>query len=312
MQFYIIYTPHTIANLHLILLSLIENTSIKIIAVGNGLGSNEMDMLSAFEQFGSDRFGYVGVSEQRVLSHPEVLMRLYKECNGDVFAFMDSDVFAFSDFVEEVNDSVVLGNNVFSGAPLWADTHVVPIKGKKAAGRFLVDQNGYCLGGTYFSIYNKAGLDAAMDRFDIDFSHREWSDLKTYEKNILTKKGLVYDRYDNAKVLNVLLDEIGHPSVYMPLTQTCHFGGLSRYMSFISRNDQRLERHKLKRKGQQKMREMDQFMAEALDQINRVGTFEERHAFLKESKGHVVKKALEECVRLRTIHIDMIKEAGLC
>lgn len=292
MNFNIIYTPNTVRPLALFLLSLLDRTSIGLTAVVNGCDKSETDLLEKLLELFSERTELRVFSSGEMHRHPDVLNALQRENEDELFAFMDSDIMAYGNVVPEI-DAIMTGNAAFfSGKPVWLKSTTMPAHRDKAAGRFMLDKDGFCLGGTYFAVYVNKAIDEVKEKYGIDLGHYWWKDLDKDVREVLSSQEREYVRYDNAKVLNILLQHLGHPCRYEALDSISHFGGLSRYNTVLSRDAAKMDRHLNAREEQRDMLRMTRYMSEALAYIN--GKAREPHT--KEVKNHFAYEAVQKMI----------------
>jgi len=101
---------------------------------------------------------------------------------------------------------------------------------------------GFDLGCTYFSIYNKSALDTFVSKTAIDFRKYKWAPRqvhpelpKVYKKMIENKKAKAKG-YDSGKVLNIVYQLEGNSVCYEEADHLWHLGGTSTYFSLAERN----------------------------------------------------------------------------
>lgn len=293
------------------LLSFIDKTSMKFVLVSNGCDDKEWDILKGLAEIFNTRLEARRISKLEVLNHPEVLNLLFEEHHEPYFAFMDSDILTCDDISDRLNAEMVDSTAIFSAAPIWSESPIVPDGHLQASGRYLLDRDGYCLGGTYFAIYRTSHVSKVMETWKIGFENQRFDALSEEIKLVLERANRIFKRYDNAKVINILLQDEGLICKYMEFDGMYHFGGLSRFMTFISKSEKRMERHIEKRKGQKKMRQIGMVMATCLDEINLTGSYSTSHFKATTELGLKIKNSLDRCKALRIKYAEKIDQLGL-
>lgn len=311
MQFNIIYTPYTVRPLNLFLVSLIHNTTVNLRLVSNACPPDEVDLLHGLASLAPDRVRVLVHPTSTMLPHPDLLNELQEAESGEYFAFMDSDILAYGDIRPLLDAHLQQHAAVFSGSPIWADRPVLGKNQPKAGGRFMITEDGFCLGGTYFAIYDNARVKHIRSTYGMSFSHSDWGDLPVDIQDIIRQMGLEKERYDNAKVLNILLQHAGHSCTYTEELPIIHYGGLSRYFTVLSRQEAAMANHKANRSGQEKMRLQAEYLAKALLDIQRdkpVPPAADSSGFELSAS---IRESLEQCFTLRQIYRTQLQQIGL-
>ena len=83
--------------------------------------------------------------------------------------------------------------------------------------------DGYCLGGTYFAIYKNQILSEIRSENSSGFQRIKWAEINPDTKSYLTSLGLRKERFDNGKMLNILLQKQGHSCTFIPCDSIIHF-----------------------------------------------------------------------------------------
>ena len=199
--------------------------------------------------------------------HYEVLDTLQVQTDESYFAFMDSDIMALGNFEDQLLSELTETQAVFSARPIWSPDVIRPEGRKKAGGRFMLDRDGFCLGGTYFACYDNAVLNDLRLKEGVGFGFKWWDELSAEHQKKIDGMGRRFERYDNSKVINLLLQANGASCRYMECDEICHFGGMSRFGSVLSKDEERMRWHEKHRSGQRDMRLIAGFMSSAIDCI---------------------------------------------
>ena len=116
-----------------------------------------------------------------------------------------------------------------SGKELWSDSNVLPEGHIGLNGEYFFRADGYVFGSPHFAIYDRQGLDATLERWGIGFASGS-ADLPPDGQALLEAKGLAYWMFDTAKLVNIMLQEDGHPLVHQEHDALVHVGGLLHYL----------------------------------------------------------------------------------
>ncbi len=311
MQFNIIYTPYTVRPLNLFLISLIHNTSIRLRLVSNACPPDEVDLLHGLAALAPERISVLVHPTTVMLPHPVLLNELQEMETGQYFAFMDSDILALGDIQPFLENLLQENAAVFSGSPVWADSPVLPDNHPKAGGRFMITEEGFCLGGTYFAIYDNAQVKHIRSAYGMSFSHSDWADLPTDIQDIIRQMGLQKERYDNAKVLNILLQHAGQTCIYTETLPIIHYGGLSRYLTVLDRHEEAMAYHKANRSGQEKMRLQAEYLAKALLAIQQDKPVPPMPRDAQSDTADTIRQSLDHCIQLRQHYRTALQQIGL-
>ncbi|MBK7344741.1 MAG: hypothetical protein IPJ06_17590 [Saprospiraceae bacterium] len=311
MQFNIIYTPYTVRPLNLFLVSLIHHTSVRLQLVSNACPRDEVDLLHGLASLAPERVEVLIHPSSTMLPHPVLLNELQEIEVGPYFAFMDSDILACGDIQPILTTFLQDYSAVFSGSPIWADRPVLARDQPKAGGRFMITEDGFCLGGTYFAIYNNEHVNRIRKAFGMSFNHSDWDDIPSDIQQIIRQMDLVKERYDNAKVMNILLQHEGHSCTYTEDLPIVHYGGLSRYLTVLSRQEAAMAYHKEHRGGQQKMREQAEYLAQALLDIHDDKPIPPPGHRMSSTLSSTIRESLEECFSLRQEYRTVLQQIGL-
>ncbi|MCF8238483.1 MAG: hypothetical protein K9I85_10035 [Saprospiraceae bacterium] len=311
MQFNIIYTPYTVRQLNLFLISLIRNTSVQLRLVSNACPPDEVALLHGLAALAPERVSVLVHPTSDMLPHPVLLNELQEMETGKYFAFMDSDILAMSDIQPFLEDLLQENAAVFSGSPVWADSPVLSNDHPKAGGRFMVTEDGFCLGGTYFAIYRNAEISEIRNNSGMTFSNYEWAAIPSDIQHIIRQMGIQKERYDNGKVLNILLQHAGYRCVYTEEGPILHYGGLSRYLTVLSRQEKAMAYHKAHRGGQEKMRLQAEYLAQALLAIQQDKPVPKMPLSAASDTSKTIRKSLDHCIQLRQHYRTALQQIGL-
>ena len=116
-----------------------------------------------------------------------------------------------------------------SGKELWSDSSVLPEGHIGLNGEYFFRGDGYVFGSPHFAIYDRQGLDATLERWGIGFASGS-ADLPPDGQALLEEHGLAYWMFDTAKLVNIMLQEDGHPLVHQEHDALVHVGGLLHYL----------------------------------------------------------------------------------
>ena len=137
-----------------------------------------------------------------------------------------------------------------------------------------------------------------MNRYSIGFSNAWWEEIPESIQVILKKMGRRFERYDNGKILNLLIQYHGHNCTFTDDLPICHFGGMSRFNSVLRKDIEKMREHEVSRSGQKDMRMIASFMSEAIEPLLVGRDVDFPDEILKHSAFKEVKASIEECIRL--------------
>jgi hypothetical protein len=232
LQFNVIFTPGTVRDFRLFTLSLLQSTrDTAFRLVANGCSPGEIALLRALCA-NYDRLSLLEFPSQRVAAHAEVIDDLFRRETAVNFCFMDSDILATGDFVEELTFLRSTYQGVFSGRNLWVmpDETVLTADIPRVGGYYSHTPSGLCLGGTYCAIYDRAVLETFLDGLQAAFPiwHKQvWHNIPAAYRHQLASVDLQRSWFDTAKVLNALLQCNGYTLKFVDSSHVHHIGGLS-------------------------------------------------------------------------------------
>lgn len=232
-KFNIIYTPNTVKYLIPFAKSIVKHNDIYIRLVSNNCTNEELKILNDETEI-NPNFLFHKIDTKTTLAHHEVLNQLFELDNDDFFAFMDSDIFCNGSFMSTFFNSLQNNSTVFSCKPISISPKIPEIN--KLQGRHFHDNNNNLIGGSYFAIYKRKDIMKIMNSLDFLFDRKNWSDLKPTTTSQLKLAGMVYEKYDTAKLLNFALRENGFKLNYLEHQNLFHIGGLSWNNSLIGKN----------------------------------------------------------------------------
>lgn len=238
LKFNIIYTPDSVAQLHVLVLSLLEHTDFEFRLVSNGCKRAEAKRLEAFCDT-NDRLEYYHyitmptrqLREWKQAPHGMVLNKLQRMETSDYFAFLDSDLFAIGELTTETILTDLKGHAaVCSGSPLWATAsdQTAPSRPNRFNDPQNVTDTGLCIGSSYFAVYDNRILTAVMKsskaKFDV---YRKQTSVQKRNHATVERLDVGAEIYDTGKYLNIVLQANGHPVRMRNEYPVRHIGGMS-------------------------------------------------------------------------------------
>ncbi|MCP4756486.1 MAG: hypothetical protein GY866_36945 [Proteobacteria bacterium] len=228
LEFNIIYTKGTVGPLSFFVWSLLKWSDCSFRLVSNGcLAPEERFLRRLCDQ--NNRLEYWTIPTKSCLPHGQVLNYLQTMTRSDFFCFMDSDIFATSDFESRLTGFLKEHTGIFSCAPIWitANDAILPESFRIMSGTHNRSENGVCLGGTFFAIYDNHALTNFIQETGIGFNGYRWSEIPPQFREELSSIRIVKDVYDTGKLLNLLLTNRDHKLIYENSPALCHIGGIS-------------------------------------------------------------------------------------
>ncbi len=228
LMFYILYTPDTVHFLLGLAQTLLVDPQIKLCLVANGCRRAEIALLERF-CLAHPACQTMVLSQTEVLPHGLAMEKLLQACQEEYFCFMDSDILASDPFLASFLPHLAGYSALISCAPVWntpADL-TLPDKMNKLDGRYLFDQAGSSLGGTYFAIYHRQTLLKVLNETGISLHWQEWDQIPAPVQAELELAGLRFEWYDTTKVLTLLYRLRGLGLKYIDCPALHHLGGLS-------------------------------------------------------------------------------------
>jgi len=227
--FNIPFVPGTVRHLQPFTLSLLlHSRDCRFRLVSNGCRPDENDRLMQLAK-SSDRFEFLRLPWDRVQPHGRALHVLHEGERSRVFAFMDSDIFATGAFQDDFRD--VLGEcaAVFSCPPVWSNQQVeqLPEGFRVISGVCNRLHDGFCVGGSYFAVYDNRVLTDCLRETGITLERYYWDDVPSAVQEELQSQH--HDRlvYDTTKLVNILLGHRGFACRFVASPALVHVGGIS-------------------------------------------------------------------------------------
>lgn len=237
LQFNIIYTPGTVQYLSLFVWSLLENLDCSFRLVSNGCLPPEQRYLQRLCQQ-HPRLEFWTIPTKSCLPHGLALNYLQALNQSNWFCFLDSDVLATGNFLQEIPPELDQYAGIFSGAPIWITKtdEMLPQTFQIMSGLHNRTDTGLCLGSSFFAIYNNRVLTELTQSTGIGFEEYKWQQIPAIYQKQLTQMGLAKQAYDTGKLLNLLLLARGDRLIYRDLPSLCHIGGIS-FLPFYQTGD---------------------------------------------------------------------------
>ena len=231
LTFHIIFTQGTVRHLRLFTLSLLKWLPCSFRLVANGCEPKETEMLEQFCQC-HPRLEFFPLSVEDRHTHADALNVLQQRETSPYFCFMDSDILATGPFLQEILPLMQDYCAVFSGRPIWLEKghNVMPTgsnDGKRFRGHYNLAHDGWVPGSSFFAIYDNITLNQFIADTGIGFNRYNWQRIPEQYHALLEKAKLKFERYDTAKVLNLLLQLRGETMCYIEPDGLAHLGGFS-------------------------------------------------------------------------------------
>lgn len=223
----IIYTPDTVKHLWLLTLSILKNCDNNIRIIANGCSDKEVEFLTT-QCIYETRFEFCQISNSITLPHHSILNQIYDYDKDEKhFCFIDSDILATSNFIDSFLPFLKNNAGVFSCTPFWSSSNKIESLNRNLHGRYFYTKNNLTVGGSYFAIYNRSDLDEIFQNEEIKFDRFTKEELSKRHLAILTELDEIYDYYDTAKVLNLLLLYYNKNLLVLQNENLIHLGGHS-------------------------------------------------------------------------------------
>jgi len=226
LNFYIIYTPDTFSLLSAAIKSLLMYSPYRFTLVANGLDDSELTDLIGFANQNS-RLDFLDLPGNVIVPHGTALMHLLQLHDEDYFCFADSDIFATTDFSEELNQ-LVSEYDVFSSCrPLEWTTK--PSK-NGYRGHNWISPSGLKLAMTYFSVYKTGLLRMVLDKYKISLErYMRQEQVPINIQQLISKIDQHNWKFNTAKLANLLQAIEGMRLFNQDINGLIHLGGISRY-----------------------------------------------------------------------------------
>lgn len=221
----IVYVGDTVPGLLPFLDTLIRHTAWRFRLVANGCDEIGLAALERVAGEHADRIDVHVVSTGRVVQHGEVLDRLLELETGQLFCFVDSDVFARGPV--DLAELVPAGGELmrWSGLPVFhgGETPVRPAYHRRVVHGFVRLADGTPLTGTYVACYRTAAVRDVIARHGVGFSFVRWDRLPPDVRAVLARRGLDRRFYDTGQLIGLLFEGGPNPS-YRQIPSLVHVG----------------------------------------------------------------------------------------
>ena len=227
-QFNIVYVPGTVRLLVPFVFGLLEWSGCSFRLVANGCSPEEVGLLQRLCSRNL-RLDFLALPFEKTVEHGQALSHLQSLEQSDHFCFMDSDILATGDFMNQFIPHLDRHTGVFSCSSIcYRDAEKVLLaSSRRVFGRYHTTEQGVCLGSTYFAIYDNLTLTRVIKSEGIDFNRYRWVDIRPCHQASLAKIGLDRQWYDTGKLLNLLLLIQGKSLVFVETPALLHIGGMS-------------------------------------------------------------------------------------
>lgn len=230
--FNVVWTGEVFHHLQLFVASLIEHSDAQFRFVANACPPGQID---AMERFAARHPGrvveVVEVSSQVMLRHGEALDEVFRtRDDGELFCLIDPDIQATGPFLAMFDELLAHHDAVTSGKEVWSDHNIRPEAHPGVNGEYFFDQDGYVFGSPHLAVYRRAALVDTLQRWGVGFGSTG-KDLPDAARDRLAEAGRGYWVYDTAKVVNILLQEDGHPLCHQEHPDLLHIGGVSHFLA---------------------------------------------------------------------------------
>lgn len=224
----IIYTPGTVRYLTFFVYSLLHWSDCSFRLVANGCSQEEAHELQRFCRQ-STRLAFYRLPTSKIMPHGLALNHLHDLSQEEKFCFMDSDIYASAEFMNQFLSVCQQDTGVFSCSPIWckAEEQVLSSRNPIMAGEFNRTAHGLCLGNTYFALYNHQRLTRFRQQMGIGFERLLWREIATIHQQHLRKLNLQKEFYDTGKLLNIFLQQQGDSLCVLESNAVHHLGGVS-------------------------------------------------------------------------------------
>ena len=229
-QFNVIFVPGTVRRLAPFILSLLDsNEHCRFRLVSNACHESEDQVLHDLAKT-DRRLSFVRIGHRVPLSHGVALTLLQHRETSPVFAFMDSDIFATGDFLEELDWSPSQSAARFSCPPVWSNPQLekLPEQFGVLSGTYNRLHDDFCVGSSYFAVYDNEVLTQCIQQTGINFEYSRWTQLPWRLRLELRRAGKEMLIYDTGKLLNILLQLKLHSKLdFHRLNTVEHIGAVS-------------------------------------------------------------------------------------
>ena len=235
LTFHIIYTPGSVQPLLPLVSTLLRHSNCNYRLVANGCSPDEIAHMERYAAQ-SDRLSVVRLPAKQQVNHGVALNQLFARSSDRYFCFMDSDILAAGDFMAELQPLLSAAAGVFSAWPLMVRNQekVLQAHHKYIGGHHLATPTGVCLGGSYFAMYQRAALTAAMQYAPAGFGVSYRRQLPLATRALLKRVGQERLFYDTGRLLNLILIDQGYTLRTLETDRLCHIGSYSMLTQQVS------------------------------------------------------------------------------
>ena len=235
LTFHIIYTPGSVQQLLPLVSTLLRHSKCHYRLVANGCSPDEIAHMERYAEQ-SDRLSVVRLPAKQQVNHGVALNQLFARSSDRYFCFMDSDILAAGDFMAELQPLLSAAAGVFSAWPLMVRNQekVLQAHHKYIGGHHLATPTGVCLGGSYFAMYQRAALTAAMQYAPAGFGVSYRRQLPLATRALLKRVGQERLFYDTGRLLNLILIDQGYTLRTLETDRLCHIGSYSMLTQQVS------------------------------------------------------------------------------
>lgn len=235
LTFHIIYTPGSVQHLLPLVSTLLRHSKCHYRLVANGCSPDEIAHMERYAEQ-SGRLSVVRLPAKQQVNHGVALTQLFARSSDPYFCFMDSDILAAGDFMAELQPLLSAAAGVFSAWPLMVRNQekVLQADHKYIGGHHLATPTGVCLGGSYFAMYQRAALTAAMQYAPAGFCVSYRRQLPWATRVLLKRVGQERLFYDTGRLLNLILIDQGYLLRTLETDRLCHIGSYSMLTQQVS------------------------------------------------------------------------------
>lgn len=222
---HVVFTKNTFNLLRLGVYSLQAHSSLRFCIVCNGLPESEVTEVADFcDHFA--RIEYVDFpTAGRMLPHGTLLQMLLERGSGELFAFVDSDVFALAPF-QAALDTAIAEADVVS----LADHPVQEGKAQHVGtgGGSTVSPSGLQLANTFFAVYRRQPVLDLLQETGVTLErYQRTSQIPAAIQAELSPEDLGRGNFDTGKLMCALASLRGLRVRHQPLTPVFHMGRMS-------------------------------------------------------------------------------------
>ena len=163
--FNIIYVPGTVRILLPLVHTLLEHAPVRLRLIDNGCLPEESILIRNVCSL-DDRLSFYALPFKGMVEHGHALNHLFEMDEEDIFAFMDSDIFATGPWLDTLLDELETHAGCCSCMPIWhrPDDAEMPSDYNIMGGRYVRTTDGHFLGVTYLAMYRRGAVRRGMDK----------------------------------------------------------------------------------------------------------------------------------------------------